>query len=793
MMSFLLFAVSAVLLAGTAAHVTRWVPALPGSRFWTFLAAISIQLTLLHMGVSLFHQLTPTGFLTGQLLLSAGTFSFFTMLGRRLKWQPADVSPATWLRRLAAARSAGDPIACALLLSILLVLVFALTEQMLRPVTGFDERMYNCSRILYWHQHHHIWPWISQNEAQLDLPFGSEMFFSWPVLFTKIEWTARLIYWLGFPSLVTGVYLLARAIGSPIRVALIASLVVAATPTILTSAGINQKQDIWTAAFLVGVGYWTVQCLKTGGLIACLWSGVFLALATNVKVTNVAVTPVVAAAAMMAGSLRSLPKRWALQTVGGISGILLSGLAVTFAHNIHQYGNPISSPGSKSVIQPDFTAQQTYTHAVRIPAFLIELPEQPIEPFRAEFEAAGNRVIEKLGAGTPLRLENNPTWPGAFKFSAAPWAQRYSLGGTVWFFMLLVGAVVGIRELVTQRFRLSPMILILAMSGIQLASLAFMIRWMGGAPDRYWMAPYSLGIPASIALLSFLLRGKPLLLGAALLLVPLTVYPATHHLLEHLNIAVHRPPSTADSDEPFTEAITRIPPGSRIMLFGSRNIRDYPLFRPRDGYPNTVFPYGKSPHFDFARIASMIEDNHITHILFEDDHALSFHWDGGFLVEEVIEWLDRRPDLIGVPLATPNQRLFQRMEHPASSLHGFGGCSFPEGLDAVEGPYAATGPTCVRWGIGDKTKLQFTGRDEPLVLQIEAQSNGDPSQAVTVKLNGVVIGSHSFSPTREWETFEIPLTSQPGSNALTIKYASQISDRHLAVLYRTLRISNVPK
>ncbi len=793
-MSFLLFVVSALLLLGTAAHVTRCLPAVPGSRLWTFLAAVSVQLSVLHMGVSLFHQLTPTGFLAGQLLLAAAAFGLFQFLSRRFNWQPAPLLPGDDFRQLLADRPSRDPFSCALVLSILLVLGLSLTEQMLRPVTGFDERMYNCSRVVYWHQHKHIWPWITQNEAQLDLPFGAEVFFSWPLLFTKIEWTARLIFWLGFPTLIAGVYTLARAMGSTVRTALISCLIIAATPGILVSAGINQKQDIWTSTFLVGIAYWSVQLLRSGSLSACLWSGVFLALAANVKVTNIAVTPVVALAAIMSGPIRAVPKRFLLQTIGGISGILLSGLAITFAHNTHQYGNPISSPGSKKVIQPDFSVKQTYTHAIRIPATLIELPEQPIESIRTRFEELGTKVINKLGAGEPLRLEDNPIWPGAFKFSAGPVAYRYSMGGTVWLVMLVVGFTVGVRQLFTQRLRFSPDILILCMSGVLLASLGFMIRWMGGAAERYWIAPYSLGIPASIALLTTILRGRPLLIGAAFLLIPLTVYPAARTVLQRIDTVWRSPPSAEASQEPFTEAITHMPPGSRIILFGHRNARDYGLFRPADLYANQVFPYGKNPKFDPARVARMIQDNDITHIIFEDDAALGFHWDGGFRVEEITQWLDRRGDFRIIPLKAPNQRLYQRTQDPAAAIVGFGGWSYPEGLDPVEGPYPDLGPTIVRWGVGTATTLRFTSQGEPLTLHVEGKRSNEPNQTITISLNGAKVGSHTFNATdREWHKFVVPLSPKPGPNLLTLAYSSNEGDRHLAVLYRTLHLMNSEK
>ncbi len=793
-MSFLLFAVSAFLLLGTAAHVTRCLPAVPGSRLWTFLAAVSVQLTLLHMGVSLFHQLTPTGFLAGQVVLSSAAFALLTFLCRRFNWQPTPLNPGDDFRQLLADRPSRDPFSCALVLSILLVLGLSLTEQMLRPVTGFDERMYNCSRILYWHQHKHIWPWITQNEAQLDLPFGAEVFFSWPLLFTKIEWTARLIFWLGFPTLIAGVYTLARAMGSTVRIALISCLIVAATPGILVSAGINQKQDIWTSTFLVGIAFWTIQLLKSGSLAACLWSGAFLALAANVKVTNIAVTPVVALAAMMSGTIRAVPKRFLLQTIGGISGILLSGLVITFAHNMHQYGNPISSPGSKKVIQPDFSLRQTYTHAIRIPATLIELPEQPLEPLRARFEQLGTKVIQKLGAGEPLQLEDNPVWPGAFRFAAPAVATRYSMGGTVWIFTLFVGIFIGIRQLFTQRLRFSPDILILCMSGVLLASLGFMIRWMGGAAERYWIAPYSLGVPASIAILTTFLRGRPILLGISFLLVPFTVYPAARTVLQRIDSTWRYPPSLDATQEPFTEAISYMPPGSRIMLFGHRNARDYGFFRARDGYPNQVFPYGKNPTFDPARVARMIQDHDLTHVIFEDDRALGFHWDGGFRVEEITQWFEHRTDFQLVNLKTPNQRLYQRTKDPAAAIDGFGGWSYPEGLDPVEGPYHDLGPTVVRWGVGNATTLRFTSQGEPLSLHVETKRSNEPNQTITVSLNGQVVGSHSFSATdREWSKFAIPLSPKPGPNLITLAYSSNEGARHLAVLYRTLHLLNSEK
>jgi hypothetical protein len=656
----ILFALSAALLLLTAAAIVRLFPSEPGLRFWVFLAACSLQLTGLHLATSLFHALTPAGFLIAQAI----GLVFAVLL--RLRRKPAAPFPRPLLTilRSPAWRS---PVCIVLILTILGALALSLTEQMLRPVTGFDERMYNCSRVLYWIQHRHIWPWTTHNDAQIDFPIGSEVFFSWPILFTRTEWVARLVFWLGYPAAIAGTYILARSLNASRAGSLGAAAAFAFTPCILLASGINQKQDIWTAAMFLGTASFLLRTWRAGGALNAGMLVTFFILTVNVKITCLAIAPLILLALVIGARRDPSPRRLGAAALAATLGTLLcSGLAATMMSNYQRYRHPLGAPAAAKVVAPDWSARQVYTHAVRAPLTLLELPAYPTEGFRRAWTDAGNELLYRLDAHRALPGERRGAWPGWFRFDAGPSpadprAYRFSLGGIVWLIGMTCAAWIGARWMLAPRRRPLPEgALILLLSGLQLAALVFLLRSVWGAPERYWVAPYAAGLVGAISCLDRWARRAALGLPLVAALVYL-VYPSADSALTRLRNLRAEPITSARTDEPFVEVMSKLPPGSSILFFGNRNARDYPLFHPRQDYPNKVIPWGRA-RFDSERLERLTTEHNITHAVFEAEDRLGFHWYPGLRVTWMVEWFRTRPNFREVPLETPRQRLFERVQ-----------------------------------------------------------------------------------------------------------------------------------
>lgn len=677
-MSAMLAIISAVLLTWTTLAIVRYFPPDRAVRFWAALAAVNLHLTLAHQLASIPHALNPIGFTLTQAVLLLFTLWITPRLARRLGAARGPIPrPGLALLAWPGWRGGWSGVVNAALVAVVLVIIgFSLTEQMSRPVTGFDERMYNCSRILHWHQHGHIWPWITNNDAQVDFPIGSEVFFSWPLLFIKIEWPARLVYWMGYPVAVLGVYLLARAMACGRAVALGAAAIFASTPTILTASGINQKQDIWTAAMLLGVTHWILRQWRTGDRLSAGMSGMYLVLAVNVKITTIVAAPFLLLAALAPnGGWQRVRNRVLIMTVAGVTTLAISGLGFTFTRNFLEYRHPFGPDVAAKVLSPDWSLRQVYTHAVRTPLFLIELPVIPDERFRKWFVDLGNEVLYRLDAHRHLPGERRRAWPGYFEFQAVPYAFRYSLGGIIWLVVLIWGCLAAMKWAI-KRSRLIPRsgdrftrpapvlpdpAIVVLLSAAQFAALVFLVRWMGGGPDRYWVAPYAPGLAAAAVSIDGWIRRRrwTALVWAAVL--GLTVYPAVKTTWNRLQRERATPLTAAATDEPFTEVITNLWPGSRVLLVCNRNARDYGLFLPRQGFSGFVYPWGRIK-YSRERLERMVKDHAITHAVFEREDRVGFHWYPGVRVLEIVDYFRSHPAFTEVPLQAPGQRLFVRKQ-----------------------------------------------------------------------------------------------------------------------------------
>jgi hypothetical protein len=209
---------------------------------------------------------------------------------------------------------------------------------------------------------------------------------------------------------------------------------------------------------------------------------------------------------------------------------------------------------------------------------------------------------------------------------------------------------------------LSSVTVALVMSAIQWVALVFLLRWVWGAPERYWVAPYAVGLAAGCACMDGWARRR-WAAAVLLLLAAITVYPSFESVAIRLRDLRRQPISASMTDEPFVEVVAKLPTGSTVLFFGNRNARDYPLFLPRQGYPNRIVPWGRVK-FDPERLEQMVNERGITHALFEAEDRLGFHWYPGVRVSWMVEWFRTRPYFRELPLTTTRQKLFERVEGP---------------------------------------------------------------------------------------------------------------------------------
>jgi hypothetical protein len=585
-------------------------------------------------------------------------------------------------------------------------------------------------------------------------PFGGELFFSWPVLFTRSELLGRMVFWWALPLLAAGTHALVRELGLSRRSAAAGALLIVTTPTVLQHA-VGLKPDLWLAAFVVGAAFWSVRGMRTGTVSAFAWAGVFLALASNVKLTGLLLAPLLVFVLPWRSGLRAAGKRLAALAVGAAGGALLGGLGLTLGSNIAYDGHPFGPSAFRATHRPDAGLRQVHTHLCRVPLVLFELPWLPAPRVRAALETAGNRLLAAAGADAPLPLEENPVWPGRFRFQVGEHATRYSLGGLLWLpAVAIVGGFAAARAVRGKPAGLAWVPA--ALSFGLLAGLVVLVRWMGGGPERFWIPAYALSAPALVAAVAPCAahRGGRLVVACGLALL---IGAAAWREWSALRSLAANPITDEARDEPLAEVVSWLAPGSHVLLVGTQDLRDYPLFLPRERFTCRVTPLpaaSTSP----ADLLMRARSERPTHILIADDRqallgaAESFaHSDLPAILLE--QWRARE-----VPLQTPGMRLFalptavfraDRLTWPAENplvviadelrdqvgIHAFRG---PGGAN-VEVPNDAEGGF-VWIGTGEAAGLRLTLRsagERRIVLEVHASagpSRGDRRRTLNFRL-----------------------------------------------------------
>ena len=659
------FAVSLLLLAWVSLRWARHLCDTPADRYWIFVGTALLQVGAITGLSSLAHQLTPAGWLVMQVLMAAATVPLTGGWRRSGLAGPLPGGPG--LRAALVTRFTGlTAWGLLLLCAIVGVLLLALVRQALEPIYHFDDRMYHASRVLYWIQHATVFPFETHNIRQNLVPFGSELFFLWPVLLTKSEVAGRLVFGLALPLAAIGQYLLLRAFRLGQTAALAGVLILVSTPLIVSSAS-GLKPEVWSVLSLLGLAYWAVTLCDGADRpgLRCFFLGVFVALSTNVRSFPAALLPGLLLILWWAPGAAGVGARLRAFGAGLLGAGVLSTLLIPLAFNTVRYHHPMGPPEVRRVVQAETTPQVAYTHAIRFVSLLLELPAAPGSPeVRAGFSATANRLISAVGAGQPLAGEAEGPWPGRYVYALPEQATRFSLWGLLWL-PVLGAAAWRLAGHLRARRRLDGVAALALLAIPLLGAVLFGARWMAHSevPARFLCGPFALALPLGLALvaprLTAGLARRRLVQGLLALLLVYAVYPPVRSLAKEVRQAMTDPLPGIDVNEPFDEVLrSAMPPGSRVLLVGHQDVRDYPLFSPGTGYSNAVIPWGTAP-LDEERMRRLIASERVTHVLIQDDARALFRWFPPVDTRAMVRWLNAQEDLKPVLLRSAGQRLYE--------------------------------------------------------------------------------------------------------------------------------------
>lgn len=684
----MIFFISLLLMAWVS---LRWATRLASSLadgYWIFVACVMLQVGAITSLTSLVHQLTPWMWVLIQVLIGAVTLPLTGGVRR-----PAGHRLLGGWHRLSSRLNvffAGLSLWGVIALCVICGLVgVSMVLQAVAPIQNFDDRMYHASRVIYWIQHQTVFPYDTHNIRQTLVPFGSELFFLWPVLLTKTEAVGRLVFGLAFPLVSIGQYFLLRALKLNQTAALVGVLILISTPLVVSSS-MGLKPEIWAAVALLGVAYWAVTlCSGAEGLkTRCFFLGVFTVLSINIRPFPVSLLPSLLLILWWASGDFSFVARLKAFVAGLVLSALLSSLLIPLAFNTALYRHPLGPEEVQRVVKAEITPQLIYTHAVRFAFLLLELPDVPASTeTRSLLSGGANQLISAVGAGEPLAGEDDRPWPGKFVYSLPEHAARFSLWGLLWILVLLVAVPRLIHNVVSTwpHVRLTAVSAQTLLAVPLLGAVLFGSRWMvhSEVPGRFLVGPYSLALPLGIALVVSHLSAKKFAQAIVAMAVVYAAYTPVRERVFDAGQAIAAPASGKVLNEPFDEIVGSVmPAGSRVLFVGNQDSRDYPLFSPETHYSNTVIPWGIG-RFDPAAMDRLIASNKVSHVLIEHDERLKFMWFPTLDTREMVKWLNADAGLKAVPLRAPHMRLYEVMGTTSMNERAFNITATPPGAPLI--------------------------------------------------------------------------------------------------------------
>lgn len=657
------FTLSLLLLVWTSLLLSARFGCSRADGFWIFVAGAMLQVGAVTSLTSLLHQLTPGAWLLAQAFILALTLGFTGGVSR----SHFHCLPAGWNRLrsgLTAFVAELSPFGLMALIAIGGILTLSAVMQMATPIHAGDEKVYHASRVIYWIQQRTALPFATHNIRQTITPFGSELFFLWPVLLTKSELIGRLVFWMAYPLAAAGQYFLLRTLKLNRTIAMVGVLILVSTPLVASSA-IGLKPELWYVLSLLGTAYWAATiCLGHDGTPGrYFFLGLFTVLGINIRAFPVAILPSLILIIWWTRSSFSFLTRLKAVVAGLVCGCLMSALLIPVASNFSIYDHPLGPLKVRQQVEADITPRVIYTHAVRFAFLLLELPDVAVSAeMRNDFSASSNNFISAIGAGVPLLWEDERPWPGRFVYSLPEQAKRFSLWGLLWIPTLLTALLLLIRNVATTwpRVQLTAVSALSLLAIPLLSAVLFGARWMAQSevPARFLVGPYSLMLAVGIAIFCQNLSARKFAWPFCAIIILYSVYQPFSTQIRNAIQAVAAPVSEKEINQPFAEALELMPPGSRMIFVGNRDAPDYPLFSPGTQFSNAVIPWGLAP-FDPARMRRLIDSEKATHVLIQDVERVPVVWHPPLDIMEMMNWMTQEPGLKAVPLDTPRMRLFE--------------------------------------------------------------------------------------------------------------------------------------
>ncbi len=282
-------------------------------------------------------------------------------------------------------------------------------------MTEFDDHMYRGSTPLHWLQNKSILPFETINERKSVFIFTSGVVFMWPLLFGAHEIVALTFFWLSFPATILLLYysFFKNKIGQKLSYFFILSLI--CSPLIFYYFTNSLMQELWLAPVLLSY----VVCLQklliqkkiTKNLI--IICAISLAILVSIKINTIIYALLILPLIFKKG-FKIFPFLFNFAKIFLIT-VMLGGYLFVAVKNLYSLGSPMGSPYFVKTHGVVLSAQQIYTHLVRIPFVFFDPPLFGVESAQG-FSSAVNSLAIEVGATKILEGEDVEVWISKFEY-----------------------------------------------------------------------------------------------------------------------------------------------------------------------------------------------------------------------------------------------------------------------------------------------------------------------------------------------------------------------------------------